>query len=186
MEILAIDPYTVTCISARRHAIQGRFLTEISNCEKCVLAPYPGETCFCGKKSQVELLGHARTGCEEERKACQQICGAQLVCGHKCSLPCHAGECRCSREVEKKCRCGCTTNTIPCNKCKRESDGSPGGDPVRQSVQEEEVVQGAQMRTEVLHSTAAFPRAFVSGVLRTAAGVRNTSMPQEMPYWKVR
>ena len=85
-------------------------------CKECQLFPSLNEKCFCGKKLEANILGHPRDGCHEERKPCGQTCSRPLPCGHLCILPCHSGDCKCGKQVEKKCRCGQGVFTMECQR----------------------------------------------------------------------
>ncbi|TRY60282.1 hypothetical protein DNTS_009655 [Danionella cerebrum] len=48
--------------------------------------------------------------------SCQNQCPKQLVCGHRCKLLCHAGECErsCSQRVKIRCPCKRIRKDVPC------------------------------------------------------------------------
>ncbi|CAI2162145.1 13798_t:CDS:2 [Funneliformis geosporum] len=75
--------------------------------EPCPLDPSRVQTCPCGSKSIISLLGHERLSCTEEIPLCDNICKKSLSCGHECQGTCHHGDCKpCNVRIRVKCRCG--------------------------------------------------------------------------------
>ncbi|CAG8623780.1 1590_t:CDS:2 [Funneliformis caledonium] len=75
--------------------------------ELCPLDPSRVQTCPCGSKSIISLLGHERLSCTEEIPLCGNICKKLLSCGHECQGTCHHGDCKpCNIRIRVKCRCG--------------------------------------------------------------------------------
>ncbi len=82
--------------------------------KKCPYRPEVVKTCPCGKVS-LDDLGCLRSSCEDEIKACENICGRSRPCGHICRRRCHNKDCGiCTEEVETECRCGRTTFAVRC------------------------------------------------------------------------
>ena len=85
-------------------------------CGDCALLPKHVKTCPCGKTPIETLQSKPRTSCIDPIPTCNQICGKRLPCGHNCESKCHIGSCPiCIKPVQKPCRCGSTTTTLPCN-----------------------------------------------------------------------
>ncbi|XP_017781549.1 PREDICTED: NF-X1-type zinc finger protein NFXL1 [Nicrophorus vespilloides] len=87
----------------------------------CLLLCHPGPcppcpvmvkvTCFCGH-SEPKIQR-----CSNKEWSCSAPCNKLLSCGkHKCSQPCHAGDCLpCSKKSVQKCVCGSTQKLRDCS-----------------------------------------------------------------------
>eukprot|EP00792_Barthelona_sp_PAP020_P006371 TRINITY_DN2973_c0_g3_i1.p1 TRINITY_DN2973_c0_g3~~TRINITY_DN2973_c0_g3_i1.p1 ORF type:complete len:1084 (-),score=270.04 TRINITY_DN2973_c0_g3_i1:694-3945(-) len=115
------------------HPIRDGKLVKFWNCQRCnvilhfscatrALATFPAKCphcrhvvdpplfrCFGGHSINPQLTNGISPGC------CSAQCGKELPCGHKCFLPCHAGQCStCNLTSTHKCYCGKQEMTIPC------------------------------------------------------------------------
>jgi len=81
-------------------------------CGECELSPGKVKSCPCGKTQ----LQNQRKSCMDSVPTCSEVCEKLLPCGkHLCINTCHQGECPpCLVSVNKKCRCGSSSQTVPC------------------------------------------------------------------------
>jgi len=90
------------------------------SCAPCSLVTTPELTCPCGKHRVIDLLKQKnlppRESCEEPLPLCGEVCNKKRPhCSHRCKSVCHEGPCPpCEVMVDVKCRCGQTTQKVPC------------------------------------------------------------------------
>ena len=74
--------------------------------------------CPCGRKSIKELIlvrGKSRSACTDPVLTCDDICDAELDCGHLCRSKCHTGpHPKCNEIMTYTCGCGSTTTKVTC------------------------------------------------------------------------
>lgn len=87
---------------------------------RCLLLCHPGRcppcskmlvdaSCFCGSQKMARRCG-------AKFWSCGQPCGRVLACGtHRCSQPCHSGECApCRQTSQQPCVCGAEQRLVTC------------------------------------------------------------------------
>ena len=75
-----------------------------------------GRMLSCGIHSCTKIC-HVGACESRGKRACEQICGLQLKCGHKCLTKCHGGVCpatSCKAQITVKCVCGNTSEKDYC------------------------------------------------------------------------
>ncbi|KAG1960505.1 NF-X1-type zinc finger protein NFXL1 [Pimephales promelas] len=93
------------------------------NCPPCVLMVR--QRCHC-RISNLYIECVKFTTADKQSKqlltSCLNQCPKQLLCGHRCKLQCHAGECdqSCSQRVKIKCPCKRIKKDFPCSRAKNE------------------------------------------------------------------
>eukprot|EP00039_Didymoeca_costata_P008368 m.111091 g.111091 ORF g.111091 m.111091 type:complete len:1111 (+) comp14054_c0_seq3:94-3426(+) len=100
-------------------------LCHMGDCKPCLKVPSRVTHCPCGK-FLIAQLGVKRRLCTDPIPTCGSLCGKLLPCGHKCRSKCHEESCPpCTQTMAVPCRCGSTSQQIPCSKALEESMETP-------------------------------------------------------------
>lgn len=108
--VFACENLCTKMLSCQNHKCSKR--CHPGECGECELSPGKVKSCPCGKTH----LQSQRKSCMDSVPTCSEVCEKLLPCGkHFCINTCHHGKCApCLVSVNQKCRCGSSSQTVPC------------------------------------------------------------------------